>query len=83
MQDLKIYGLNVGAVLFSAVNEINPILQTFVLILSLVYTALEYINKSINNMKKRPNTLLRCSWNIPNGYSITTLPSKQFYTSRQ
>ena len=47
MQDLKIYGLSASAVLFSAVSEINPVLQTFVLILSLVYTAIG-IYKQIN-----------------------------------
>jgi len=47
MQDLKIYGLSVGAVLFSSVNELNPILQTLVLMLSLVYTAIG-IYKQIN-----------------------------------
>jgi hypothetical protein len=47
MQDLKIYGLSVVAMLFSAVSEINPILQTLVLMLSLVYTAIG-IYKQLN-----------------------------------
>ena len=47
MQDLKIYGLNIGAMLFSAVNEFNPILQTIVLVLTIIYTALN-IYKQFN-----------------------------------
>lgn len=47
MQDLKIYGLNIGAVVFSAINEINPVLQTMVLILTIIYTAIN-IYKQFN-----------------------------------
>ena len=45
MQDLKIYGLNIGAMLFSVVNEINPILQTIVLILTIIYTSINIYKK--------------------------------------
>lgn len=47
MQDLKIYGLNIGAMLFSIVNEFNPVLQTMVLILTIIYTAVN-IYKQFN-----------------------------------
>jgi len=38
MQDLKIYGLNLGAIVFSAMPNINTKLQTVVLILTIIYT---------------------------------------------
>jgi len=38
MQDLRIYGLNLGAIIFSAVPNINTQLQTVVLILTIIYT---------------------------------------------
>ena len=47
MQDLKIYGLNIVAMLFSVVNEINPMLQTMVLVLTIIYTAVN-IYKQFN-----------------------------------
>ena len=47
MQDLKLYGLNIGAMLFSAVNDFNPILQTIVLVLTIIYTAVN-IYKQFN-----------------------------------
>lgn len=39
-QDLKIYGLSVGSLLFSGVSDINPFLQFIVLILTIVYTGI-------------------------------------------
>ena len=41
MQDLRIYGLNLGAIIFSAVDNINPTLQTIVLLLTIAYTAIK------------------------------------------
>jgi hypothetical protein len=41
MQDLKIYGLNLGAIIFSTVSNINPTLQTVVLLLTIIYTLLK------------------------------------------
>lgn len=41
MQDLRIYGLNIGAIIFSAVNSINPTLQTIVLLMTIVYTGIK------------------------------------------
>ena len=41
MQDLRIYGLNLGAIIFSAVENINPTLQTIVLLLTIAYTAIK------------------------------------------
>jgi len=38
LQDLRIYGLNLGAIMFSTVNNINPVLQTVVLVLTIIYT---------------------------------------------
>jgi hypothetical protein len=41
MTDLKIYGINITALLASSpiVEGINPLLQTIVLLLTIVYTA--------------------------------------------
>jgi len=39
MENLKIYGLNIGALAFS-LTEINPLLQTVVLVLTIGYTAI-------------------------------------------
>ena len=47
MQDLKIYGINIGAVAFSFVTDINPILQTIVLIMTIIYTGIN-IYKQLN-----------------------------------
>lgn len=38
IQDLRIYGLNIGAIIFSAMPNINTQLQTVVLILTIIYT---------------------------------------------
>ena len=45
MEDLKIFGLNVGALVFSVIPDLNPILQTVVLLLTIVYTILMIIKK--------------------------------------
>ncbi len=45
MEDLKIMGLNVGALVFSVIPDLNPILQTIVLILTIAYTVLMIIKK--------------------------------------
>jgi len=45
MEDLKIMGLNVGALVFSVIPDLNPILQTIVLILTIAYTILMIIKK--------------------------------------
>ena len=44
MQDLRIYGLNIGAIIFSAITDINPLLQTVVLGLTIVYTTIKIHN---------------------------------------
>ena len=46
IQDLKIFGINVVAMVFSIVPEINVVLQTIVLLLSIGYTLLMIIKKS-------------------------------------
>ncbi len=38
IQDLRIYGLNIAAVVFSSLPNINAQLQTVVLILTIIYT---------------------------------------------
>lgn len=45
MEDLKIFGVNIGAVIFSTIPEINTLLQTLVLLLSIGYTILMIIKK--------------------------------------
>lgn len=45
-QDLKIFGINVGAMIFSVIPEINIVLQTVVLLLSIGYTILMIIKKA-------------------------------------
>lgn len=47
MQDLKIYGLNISAVAFSFIKDINPALQTIVLIMTIIYTGIN-IYKQLN-----------------------------------
>ena len=46
IQDLKIFGINVVAMVLSIVPEINVVLQTIVLLLSIGYTILMIIKKS-------------------------------------
>jgi uncharacterized membrane protein len=46
IQDLKIFGINVVAMVFSIVPEITVVLQTIVLLLSIGYTILMIIKKS-------------------------------------
>ena len=46
MEDLKIFGVNIGAVIFSIIPEINTVLQTVVLLLSIGYTILMIIKKA-------------------------------------
>ena len=48
MQDLKIYGISVGGITFSIMPDINPILQTVVLLLTIIYTLIGIKNK-LNN----------------------------------
>ena len=45
MEDLKIFGVNTGAVIFSIIPEINTLLQTVVLLLSIGYTILMIMKK--------------------------------------
>ena len=44
-QDFKIFGVNIGAVIFSIIPEINTVLQTVVLLLSIGYTILMIMKK--------------------------------------
>ena len=44
-QDIKIFGLNIGAILFSIIPDMNSLLQTVVLTLSIVYTVLMIYKK--------------------------------------
>ena len=47
MTDLKIYGINITALIASSpmVNGINPILQTIVLLLTIGYTCINIYQK--------------------------------------
>lgn len=45
MQDLKIYGISLGGITFSFMPDINPMLQTVVLILTIVYTIIGITQK--------------------------------------
>jgi hypothetical protein len=44
MADFKIYGINIGAI-FLSLSDVNPILQTLVLVASLVYTIINITQK--------------------------------------
>lgn len=46
MDELKIFGLNIGALLVSVMPNLNPVLQTIVLLLTIVYTILMIIKKA-------------------------------------
>jgi len=52
MTDLKIYGINITALLASSpvVDGINPFLQTIVLLLTIIYTSFNIL-KQIKNGK--------------------------------
>jgi|TARA_B100000212_G_scaffold7669_2_gene5789 hypothetical protein len=52
MNDLKIYGINVGAVAFSAMPNINPVLQTVVLVMTIVYTGMNIYIKLKDRKEK-------------------------------
>ena len=52
MNDLKIYGINVGAVVFSGMPNIKPTLQTIVLIMTIVYTGMNIYIKLKDRNKK-------------------------------
>ena len=56
MSDLKIYGINVGAVVFSAIPNINPTLQTIVLVMTIIYTGM---NIYIKLKDRNKNEVLR------------------------
>jgi hypothetical protein len=43
MEDLKIYGMNFGAFFVSILDLINPILQTVVLLTSIIYTVMRIV----------------------------------------
>jgi len=43
--ELKIWGINLGAITFSILNNINPILSTIALCASIVFTILQIKEK--------------------------------------
>lgn len=47
MTDLKIYGLNITALFASSemINGVNPVLQTIVLLLTIIYTGINIYKK--------------------------------------
>lgn len=50
MDNFKVYGLNFGAIIFSAMPEVNQKLQTVVLILTAIWTIIQII-KSLKTNK--------------------------------
>jgi hypothetical protein len=44
MGDFKIYGINIGAI-FLSLSDVNPILQTLVLLATLIYTVINITQK--------------------------------------
>ena len=45
IEDLKIYGLSISAIWTSFFHDINPILSTFVLLATLIYTVINISHK--------------------------------------
>ena len=45
MQDLKIYGISLGGITFSIMPDISPMLQTVVLLLTIIYTIIGITQK--------------------------------------
>jgi len=45
MNDIKIYALNIAALLVSSVSVINPYLQTASLLLAIIYTIIQIYHK--------------------------------------
>jgi len=45
MEDLKIYGISISAIGTTFFTEINPVLSTFVLTATLVYTLINILEK--------------------------------------
>jgi len=45
IEDLKIYGLSISAIVTSFFHDINPILSTFVLLATLIYTVINISHK--------------------------------------
>ena len=55
MEDLKIYSLNFFAITISVLESLNPYLQSIVLLLTIVYTAIGIINRLKNNKHNGKN----------------------------
>lgn len=53
MEDLRVYSLNFFAIFISAFETLNPYLQSIVLLLTIIYTAMGIFNrfKNKNNGK--------------------------------
>ena len=51
MEDFKIYGLNIGAIFISVIDNINPYLQTVVMVTSIAYTLLRMYKNLAENGK--------------------------------
>lgn len=52
MEDLRILGLNISAVTFNIINDINPFLSTMVLAATFVYTLLGIRDRIRKNNEK-------------------------------
>tara|TARA_S200002703_G_scaffold71111_1_gene61687 strand:- start:57 stop:215 length:159 start_codon:yes stop_codon:yes gene_type:complete len=51
MEDLKIYGINISAIVLSALDSLNPILQSIVLASTATYTIIRIIKNLKGNGK--------------------------------
>lgn len=49
MEDIKIYGLNISAIVLSYANILNSYLETIVLLASIFYTSLRIYKNLKNN----------------------------------
>lgn len=49
MEDLRVYSVNFFAIFISALESLNPYLQSIVLILTIIYTSMGIINRFKNN----------------------------------
>lgn len=48
MEDLRIYGFNLGAIIMSLIEDINPVLSTIALVCSIAYTLISIKHKMKN-----------------------------------
>jgi len=49
MDNVRTYGANFFAILFSGIEDVNPYLQSVVLVLTIIYTCIQIIKKIKSN----------------------------------